>query len=246
MHYYKFNIPDWTLHTAHLSLVEEAVYRRLIDHYYDTESPIPEETQSVFRRLRLASESVVADAILREFFLLTDAGWRHKRCDAEILEFHKKAGTNRENGKNGGRPRKDALTEIPVETQSVISGNPDVTLTTNYKLLTTNQEPITKELAPVGTATRGTRLPVDWTLPPEWATWAIKDRPGYPVLAESEKFRDHWLAKSGRDATKVNWEATWRNWVRNTRLPDNHKKHDRHSGFNDRDYHEGVNPDGSF
>jgi hypothetical protein len=34
------------------------------------------------------------------------------------------------------------------------------------------------------------------------------------VAAELAKFRDHWTAKSGADATKVDWQAAWRNWVR--------------------------------
>jgi len=33
----------------------------------------------------------------------------------------------------------------------------------------------------------------------------------------SEQFRDYWLAKSGADACKADWEATWRNWVRRER-----------------------------
>lgn len=31
---------------------------------------------------------------------------------------------------------------------------------------------------------------------------------------EAERFRDYWCAKSGKDATKTDWQATWRNWVR--------------------------------
>jgi hypothetical protein len=31
---------------------------------------------------------------------------------------------------------------------------------------------------------------------------------------ELDKFRDYWCAKSGADGTKLDWEATWRNWVR--------------------------------
>jgi uncharacterized protein YdaU (DUF1376 family) len=245
MHYYKFNIPDWNLHTAHLSLVEDAIYRRLVDHYYDTESPIPAETQSVFRRLRMAPEAETAGRILAEFFTLSADGWRHKRCDAIISEYHNKANTNKENGKNGGRPRKDALTAIPAETQSVISGNPSETLTINQELLTTNQEPKPKELAAPASKTRGTRLPDDWVLPTELAEWAIRERPGYPILLEAAKFRDFWLAKSGKDATKADWPATWRNWVRNTRMGTQDKPQ-RHSGFEARNYHEGVKPDGSF
>ena len=32
---------------------------------------------------------------------------------------------------------------------------------------------------------------------------------------EAAKFADHWHAKAGRDATKADWLATWRNWCRN-------------------------------
>lgn len=94
-------------------------------------------------------------------------------------------------------------------------------------------------------AKKGTRLPDDWVLPTELAEWAIRERPGYPILLEAAKFRDFWLAKSGKDATKADWPATWRNWVRNTRMGTQDKPQ-RHSGFEARNYHEGVKPDGSF
>ena len=34
------------------------------------------------------------------------------------------------------------------------------------------------------------------------------------ILLEADKFRDFWVAKT-KDATKLDWEATWRNWCRN-------------------------------
>lgn len=39
------------------------------------------------------------------------------------------------------------------------------------------------------------------------------------VALELEKFRDYWTAKSGRDAAKLDWPATWRNWMRNAARP---------------------------
>jgi len=130
MYYYKFNIADWHLATSHLSLEEEAIYFRLINYYYDSESPIPEETQSVIRRLRLGSYSETVGIILKEFFTLESDGWHHKRCDDEISQYHEKAEVNQINGKKGGRPKK---------TQSVSKDNPDITLTKNHKPLTKNQ-----------------------------------------------------------------------------------------------------------
>lgn len=129
MHYYKFNIADWHLATSHLTLEEEAVYFRLINYYYDTEQPIPKETQSVSRRLRLGKHSSLVDVLLKEFFVLKDDGWHHDRCNQEIAQYHQKAEVNQANGKNGGRPKK---------TQSVSKENPDITLTTNHKPITNN------------------------------------------------------------------------------------------------------------
>ncbi|WP_375622798.1 MULTISPECIES: YdaU family protein [unclassified Bartonella] len=31
---------------------------------------------------------------------------------------------------------------------------------------------------------------------------------------QAKKFRDYWQAKSGKEALKVDWQATWRNWFR--------------------------------
>lgn len=41
--------------------------------------------------------------------------------------------------------------------------------------------------------------------------------PRINLAVEAEKFADYWTAKSGTDATKLDWVATWRNWCRNAR-----------------------------
>lgn len=139
MYYYKFNIADWHLATSHLSLEEEAIYFKLINYYYDTETPIPKETQTVIRRLRLGSYSETVQVILSEFFVLCEDGWHHKRCDDEIHAYHLKAEKNQIVGKLGGRPKKNKdLDNNPQETQTVLKRNPQETLTKNHKPLTNN------------------------------------------------------------------------------------------------------------
>lgn len=65
----------------------------------------------------------------------------------------------------------------------------------------------------------GTRLKEDWWLEgecEEWGDWAMKEF-GWDedkVISVAHKFKDHWLGKSGKDATKIDWQATWRNWCR--------------------------------
>lgn len=138
MHYYKFNIPAWGLSTAHLTVEEEGIYLRLINHYYDTECPIPQETQSVIRRLRLETQSVIASAILEEFFTLTDKGWVHNKCEIILKAYRRTGKKNRKNGALGGRPKKDAACS---ETQTKPSGlNSETQTKGNYKLRTKNEE----------------------------------------------------------------------------------------------------------
>lgn len=150
MNYYQFHIADFALHTSHLTLEEEGVLRRLLDFYYDAEKPIPVDTKQVVRRLRLAPHADVVAAILEEFFDLEDDGWHNKRADKEIAEYHAKADRARENGKSGGRPKKNKPApqdheEEPTETQPVILDNPEETGSkANQEPITINQEPITK------------------------------------------------------------------------------------------------------
>lgn len=65
-----------------------------------------------------------------------------------------------------------------------------------------------------GAAKRGSRLPSDWSLTPEYREAAAQINPRVNAETEAAKFRDYWCAKSGKDATKVDWIATWRNWIR--------------------------------
>lgn len=63
----------------------------------------------------------------------------------------------------------------------------------------------------------GSRLPDDWTPPEDWLAWARSEKPGINALQEADKFRDFWHSKAGKDGRKANWQATWRNWIRNSR-----------------------------
>lgn len=64
---------------------------------------------------------------------------------------------------------------------------------------------------------RGTRLPADASLPDEWAAFCKTERKDLNPEAVFEKFKDYWTAKPGRQGTKLDWTATWRNWVREER-----------------------------
>lgn len=145
MHYYQFNIADYRKDTSHLSPTEHYIYRTLIDWYYLDEALIPKETQSVIRRLRLVTEEeeVLLKNVLSDFFEEEINGWRHRRIDSDIEDFHSKCTKNKENGKKGGRPKS---TPEPEKTQSVIFGYPNESENNpNQEPLTINHKPVLKE-----------------------------------------------------------------------------------------------------
>lgn len=132
MLWYAHNITDYRSATAHLSNEEDLAYRRLLEMYYDTEAPIPVDTHWVSRRLRVGTDSLAS--VLQDFFVRTEQGWRHARCDQELAEFARRADIARANGAKGGRrksltPKQKNPAGSQLVTESVPSGNPEVTQT---------------------------------------------------------------------------------------------------------------------
>lgn len=70
-------------------------------------------------------------------------------------------------------------------------------------------------------SSRGTTLPDDWLLPDDWASDArqVAFKAKQPlnddeISNEADKFSDFWHSKAGTAGRKVDWRATWRNWIR--------------------------------
>ena len=110
MIWYKFYLGDYITHTNHLSDAEDLAYRRLLDLYYISEKPIPLDTESVARKIRLDLD--ITESVLGEFFDKGVDGYRNSRCDAEITKYQHQVENNRQLGKRGGRPKKtESITE---------------------------------------------------------------------------------------------------------------------------------------
>ena len=79
------------------------------------------------------------------------------------------------------------------------------------------QPPLMAEIAPppASPATRGSRLDPDWTPSATTIAWTHREaETGLDITVEWAKFQDYWLARAGAGARKVDWDRTWKNWVR--------------------------------
>jgi uncharacterized protein YdaU (DUF1376 family) len=92
LNFYEHHIGDWDSATAHLSLLEEAVYGRLIRLYYRTEKPVPADLAQACRLVRAVTkqERQAVQTVLAEFFVQGPDGWRQRRCDEEISRYREK------------------------------------------------------------------------------------------------------------------------------------------------------------
>jgi hypothetical protein len=67
--------------------------------------------------------------------------------------------------------------------------------------------------------TLGKRLANDLVLSDEWKEFCVNERPELNPVQTFDKFKDYWIAQAGQKGVKLDWFATWRNWVRNTNAP---------------------------
>lgn len=63
-------------------------------------------------------------------------------------------------------------------------------------------------------ARKGTRLSDTWQPNVVEFDYALgKGLTPHDIDIEAERFRNYWTAKAGREAAKLDWPATWRNWI---------------------------------
>lgn len=208
MNYYQHHIGDFNNATRHLSLVERAIYRDLLDMYYDTEKPIDASNlERLARRLQCTTEDQTAALkyVLEEFFTLQDGAYINNRCEREIAEFHGKRKQASEAGKASAKKRAEKKRQDPnggssnakqsngdsstdVEDQSnensttveaALNENlTDEQPTINHKPLTINQEPVTNNYS----GSSNTREQ-DFPLPPiQFSQYQPEDHKRYSVL----------------------------------------------------------------
>jgi len=207
MHYYEHNIADYRKDTMVLSLLEHGIYRQMLDTYYLDEQPLTLDDAKLMRShcIRSADEMQAFKNVLQDYFVRTDDGYIHTRCDKVITAYHGKSSKARDSANARWAKGSSERNANALPTQS--EGN------ANHKPLTINHKPITKE------SKRATRLAPDWLPSDEDVLYCQTHRPELDHKNVAENFRDYWIAKSGAQAAKMDWPATWRSWVRKETAP---------------------------
>jgi uncharacterized protein YdaU (DUF1376 family) len=208
LHYYHHHIGDFIKATARLTDAQSMAYLRLIWMYYDRERPLPDDIEALAFQLGIDEKTV--QLILVSYFRLEDGCWHHTRCDAEIKEYKQLIHKRSKAGKASAEHRANT-SSTPVEQVSD-------TQPTDVQL-TNNQEPITNNHIKEKRS-RGSRFDLQ-EMPDSWIDFCKQERPDLEPRKTFDAFRDYWIAQPGSKGVKADWTATWRNWIRNTRVSPN-------------------------
>ena len=92
MNYFEKHVGDHLKDTAHLSMIEDGAYNRLLDLYYSRERPLPADVRECCKlaRAKTKLERETVKLILKQFFTFEVDGFRHRRCDQEIERYKSK------------------------------------------------------------------------------------------------------------------------------------------------------------
>jgi uncharacterized protein YdaU (DUF1376 family) len=208
MNYYEHHLGDWAAATGHLSWDEDMAYTRLLRAYYHAEKAIPEGQQYRLSKASTPTQRKAVEAVLAEFFELRDGSFFQKRAEEELARFKDKQAKAKASANARWSQSERNANASPNAMRTHSEGNALQTPDTRHQ---------SKEEGIKGERQRGARLPSDWCLPDEWASWAKDERPDLDPSVTASKFRDYWAAKPGAAGRKLDWLATWRNWVREER-----------------------------
>jgi uncharacterized protein YdaU (DUF1376 family) len=194
-------VNDYLSATMRLTTIEHGAYLLLIMEYW-REGGLPNDDAKL---AKIAGVKPTQWKRMRPtisgFF---DAEWKHKRIDSEItrtaeISNKRKEAAKQMHSKCKAKADTLTLTLTPIKKEEEKKVEADA-----------NAPPTPKP--------RAIRLPNDWK--PSADDLAFVKAKGWSPLEielEATKFRNYWTAKSGRDATKLDWGRTWENWILNAR-----------------------------
>ena len=210
MNFYPFHIGDYHAHTAHLDLLEDLAYRRMLDYCFLHESGLPESVEEIARLIRMRTHcECIANALLEFFTQHSDGTWHNHRVDEEVAKYREKS----DKAAKSARKRWKNTDANAMRTHSERNANQ-------------NQEPITKTITKDNTAqaptagkpaSRKTKLPADFVMTDDRLNaaerfWKTKNRTDLIARDEFMAFRDHHTAHG---KAMADWDAAWRTWYTN-------------------------------
>jgi uncharacterized protein YdaU (DUF1376 family) len=218
----RFYPSDWLAGTRGMTAAEMGVYITLIAMMYERAGPVDGKDNAKLARLCGTSASTlrgILDRLISDGKITeTDGFLFNRRAELEIKNVMAKSGVARD--KAAARWDKNTTKSTPAECNGIA---PAMLASSQYPVKETTEEkpsvvsagkPAARTAKADGKG-RGSRIAPDWQLSPADRQAALAEgMPSAEVDRSASKFRDYWTARPGAGGVKLDWPATWRNWVR--------------------------------
>jgi uncharacterized protein YdaU (DUF1376 family) len=186
--------------------------------------PDDDRINAAFARLSLKKFREVKDAVMRGFVKCSDGRLYHRFLSGEAtkafarkVQFQGRRAADAKRLKEWRDAKRETADETQLETQSETWSETRFVADGNGKDRDRDRDSLRKDSpteSPKESSSKGRRLPPDWRpTDDDWAT-ACRLLGRHKAEIELAKFRDYWPAKPGSAGRKLDWDGTWRNWVR--------------------------------
>lgn len=209
--YFPMYPDDFEADTAHLTFAEDGAYNRLLRLCWRTPGcSIPSDRAWIYRRMRAFSDDDKAnvDVVLDEFFVTKGGRVSNARLMKEWLAASEAHEKRKNAGKKGGKAKSLKTNNSEPDNAVAMRKQPEPE--------PKEEKEITEDV--ISKNKRGCRLPDDWVPEPLDEAFIEKHNLTPEQLQNHfEAFTDYWKARPGAGGVKLDWQATWRNWIRNSR-----------------------------
>lgn len=194
-------VADYLADTQHLTTEQNGAYLLLLMTMWRAGGSLPNDEKKLARiaRVSLKRWHIIANEVM-EFFDVDGDVITQKRLVDELQKAVSKSEKRKTSGRLGGKAKSLKNNKPHLANASVLpkhsseSDIRDIKKDTNVS------------------SKKGCRLPEDFQ--PDFSIAFSEGFTEQQAQKLFENFKDYWTAKTGKDATKRDWQATWRNWVR--------------------------------
>lgn len=206
--FYKMDPAAWDFGTAELSLEEEAAYLRIVNAIHKHDAPVPNIDRVIaglFRCSTRKARALVNALVAAGKLTIEDGKIWNERARSDMVHRQLASGSAALRGSKGGRTRAENAAKA-------LKNNDEAQAKASSRI---EENRIEKREANASTK-KGTRLAEDWRLSQALGQWAMAEAGASEELTriEAAKFKDYWISATGAKATKMDWDAVWRNWIR--------------------------------
>jgi len=195
-------IGDYLADTARLTTEQHGAYLLLLMDYWRS-GRLPDNDQVLAQICKLTPDAWSnAKAMLMPFFSIEENCWVHKRVEQEMAEAKVNQTKKHERAVKAAEARwKNATSNANAMQKQCPSPSP-------------SPSPVVNTIV-VAKAPKSTRWAKGFAMPDSWVEFCKKERSDIDPYKTFESFTDYWISVAGAKGLKSDWDATWRNWVRN-------------------------------